>query len=102
MGCRILKLIFAFGNLICPHLSIIPGCVPVTIACPGREIHSMLAGMSPPIRLLNVSNLSHGGSTHILPTYPAPPSYSIEHPSYVPPCSPRYRACAAGGTTEDR
>jgi len=40
--------------------------------CPGRDIHSLLAGMSPPIRLLNVSNLSHGGSTHILPTYPAP------------------------------
>lgn len=39
---------------------------------PGREIHSLLAGMSSPIRLLNVSNLSHGGSTHILPTYPAP------------------------------
>src|SRR4030042_1840520 len=29
-------------------------------ACPGREIHSLLARMSPPIRLLNVSNLSHG------------------------------------------
>jgi len=26
----------------------------------------------------------------------------MEHPSYVPPCSPRWRACAAGGTTEDR
>ena len=54
------------------HLSIVLVYVPVTTACPGREIHSLLAGMSPPIRLLNVSNLSHGGSTYIFPTYPAP------------------------------
>jgi len=54
------------------HLSTVPGFVPEATACPGREIHSLLAGMSPPIQLLNVSNLSHGGATHIFPTYPAP------------------------------
>jgi hypothetical protein len=55
-----------------PHLSTVPESAPEAITCPGREIHSLGAGMSPPVRLLNVSNLSHGGSTHILPTYPAP------------------------------
>ena len=68
----ILSLIFPFKNLIHPHPSISPGCSPEATVCPGREIHSLLAGMLPPIRLLNVSNLSHGGSTHILPTNPAP------------------------------
>jgi hypothetical protein len=65
-------LIFTFRNFIHSHLSTVLVSVPEATACPGREIHSLLAGMSPPIRLLNVSNLSHGGSTHILPTYPAP------------------------------
>src|SRR4030066_1347968 len=69
-----------------PHLSIVPGCSPEAIVCPGREIHSLLAGMSPPIRLLNVSNLSHGGSTHILPTYPAP----FQKPSGVKRKAPAY------------
>ena len=54
------------------HLSTVLVSVLEATTCPGREIHSLLAGMSPPIRLLNVSNLSHGVSTHILPTYPVP------------------------------
>jgi hypothetical protein len=70
MGCRILKLIFAFGNLICPHLSIIPGCVPVTISLPrqrnlfavGRDVasHSAFECLEPfPWRLhTHSSNLS--------------------------------------------
>ena len=62
----------SYRNELRPHFSIVLVSAPQAKVCPGREINSLLAGMSPPIRLLNVSNLSHGGSTHILPTYPAP------------------------------
>ena len=65
-------LFFPFRNLTHPHLSTVLVSAPEAIACPGREIYSLLAGISPPIRLLNVSTLSHGDSTHILPTYLAP------------------------------
>ena len=60
------------------HLSTVLESVLQSTICPGKEDRSLGAGMSPTIRPLNVSNLSHGGSTHILPTDPAPSSYSIE------------------------
>jgi hypothetical protein len=52
--------------LIHRHLSIVLEFAPQAIVCPGKEDHSLGAGMSPTIRLLNVSNLSHGGSNEWL------------------------------------
>jgi len=41
-------LIFTFRNLIHPDLSIALVSAPEATACPGREDHSLGAGMSPP------------------------------------------------------
>jgi len=67
------------------HLSIAPESFPPATASPGREDHQLLDGLSrrqsgdvAPTQPLNGSTLSHGGSTHILPTDPAP-SLSDRH-----------------------